>query len=181
MFSELTLHSHTLELFPPFPGDQVTAPRKEITGNNIFLTFGLHVPALQCQAPYCAGRSSLTFTAVGHTKRSGEWPEGVMGTYWPQRTVMSEAQPLLVNFLLNKRCFLSCENTRIESAIGDLPGRRAQPQNTEIHLWGSVGGWCAECSWPLQEFEIIASPILNLNISSSEKIFFKYKITILTM
>lgn len=52
--------------------DEVTAPRKEMTGDNIFLTFRLNFPVLQCLALHCAEESSLNSVAVGHTESSGE-------------------------------------------------------------------------------------------------------------
>lgn len=69
-----------LGLLPSCPqGDEVTTPRKEMTGNNIFLTFRLNFPVFQCLALHCAEESSLNSVAAGHTESSGECDRRVRG------------------------------------------------------------------------------------------------------
>lgn len=100
--------ARALGLLPSCPqGDKVTTPRKEMTGNTIFLTFRLNFLVFQCLALHCAEDSSLHSADAGHTESSGECDRrGRWGHADYLRKIMSEAEEVPVDFLLNKRCFL---------------------------------------------------------------------------
>lgn len=74
VLSDLSTHgcmAPALGLLPSCPqGDKVTTPRKEMIGNNIFLTFTLNFPVFQCLALHCAEESSLHSVAASHTESS---------------------------------------------------------------------------------------------------------------